>query len=253
MKTRTLQAVALAVFLLPSTGCFSLWGETIDAMYQIDDDLWVAVKPFKDPNFPHSAWDSPVGHELAMRTTDILLGVADHRTVPYSEILELMIAPSDEEDADDATGLDVRSLSDKEFSDLVGADFVLVCKILRFELKDPNNINMTQGTAIAECSLFKVALTDEDVEVAEERTERDIRVRKARRLAHLKMTPVGRGGHYVATKTVSAKYPDDYLNQYGSTFLDPALVRDKLITNLAKAVAKLMYEHEPEEGKGTGN
>ena len=38
-------------------------------------------------------------------------------------------------------------------------------------------------------------------------------------------------------------------------FLDPALVRDKLITNLAKQVAKCMYEYDAEEDryKGAGN
>lgn len=254
MNTRTLLGLVLAAFVLPSSGCFSLFDETIEPMYEVDDDQWVVVKPFKDPNFPHSPWDSPVGHELAMRTTEALKRMAEFETVPYGEVLELMIAPADEtDDKADDSGLDVRTLTEKEFSDLCAADFVLVCKILRFELKDPKNINMTQGTAVAECALFKVALTPEDVEAAEEHTERDIRKAKARREAGLEMTPVGRGGHYVATQTVTATYPDDYLNQYGQVFLDPVMVRDRLITNLARKVAELMYEHEPDKGKGTGN
>lgn len=254
--TRLLQALLLTFCALPSSGCFALWDADIEPLYEIEDDQWVVVKPFEDPSFPRSPWDSPTGHEAAMLTTEALRAMAPFNTVRYAEVLELMVAPIDEKSKkdSDSAGLDVRKLDNKKLSDLVAADYVLVCKILKFELKDPNNVNMTKGTAMVEASLFKVALTDDEIEEAEEKTERDLRRERAFKEAGIaSLGPVGHGGRFVASGTITVHYPDDYLNQYGTPFLDPAVVREKLLSRIGHKVAELWYEHEPEKKLGTGS
>jgi hypothetical protein len=251
-----LMLAALALLVLPTSGC-SLFEDTIDPVYEIEDDEYLVVMPFKDPAFPRSAWDSPLGHEAALSTTTFLQRFAEFETVEYANVLELMYLPpaDDQQEQGDDVGLDVRSLSEKEVGDLCGADYVLVVKILLWEESDPKNINMVRGTATAECKLFRVAITEEEIEDAEELTERELRMKKAREAYNLADGgEVAVGGAWVDTSTVTAHYPDDYLNQYGSPFMDKQTVRGELILRLADKVAKLYYEHDVEDDfKGSGS
>jgi hypothetical protein len=252
--------LALAALLLSTSGC-GLFTDSIEPKYEIDDDAYVVVMPFKDPDFPHSRWDSPRGHDLALKTTNYFETWGEFYTVSYGKVLELMYLPPREpkegEKADkssDDIGLDVRRLSEKEFADICGADYVVVCKLLQFRARDPKNINMTQAMATAECKLFRVAVTKGQEKAAEELTARERRMKKAREAAGLPDGgPVAVGGKWVDTQTVTVKWPDDYLNSYaGDIFLDPLVVKEKLKQRLARAVSRLYYEYEPEEyGSGS--
>ncbi|RMG16102.1 MAG: hypothetical protein D6731_06985 [Planctomycetota bacterium] len=256
----TRRPVLCALLLFSCTGC-GLFSDSIEPKYEIDEDAWVAVMPFQDPDFPTSRWSSPRGHDLALKTTQFLERFAEFNTVDYGKVLELMYLPPREpkegEEApasSDAIGLDVDSLSEKKFADICGADYVVVCKILHYQLRDPKNINMTQASATAECKLFRVAVTRAQEKAADELTARERRMREARRAAGLPDGgPVAVGGKWVDRQVVTVKWPDDYLNSYaGDIFLDPQVVEEKLKERLARAVSRLYYEYEPEEyGSGS--
>lgn len=250
------RAALLALPLLAS-GCFGLGAESIDPVYEIDEEKYVVVHPFKDLDLP-TAWDSPLGHELALRTTEVLNREADFYVCPYGDVLELLIAPPSKTanpKGDEAIGLDVRTLTPKKLGELMGADFVLMAKLTQFDLRDPLNINMVQGTAKAEVTLFKLAKTDEEEEDAEEASERMKRMNEARKALGLDAAgePLAGGWFVGPTSTVEANYPDDFLNQYGDVFLDEQVIRDGLIRVLARKVAQLYYEHDKERLSGSGN
>lgn len=251
---RLLSALILCLLVLPSSGCF-LFSDDIEPIYEIDEDDFLVVHPMKDPEFPRSAWDSPTGHDLALRASAALNVMAEFNVVPYEKVMELMyVAPKeDDEGKSDDVGLDVRTLSERQLADLVGADYVLVCKILRFRTKDPLNVNMTQGTATIECNLFRVAKSDSDEEAVADLNERELRVQRARERIGLGPSAlIAGGGKYVARAVVTVKFPDDYLNQYGEAFLDEKIVREKLMDKAAADVSKLLYEHEPDDVPGSG-
>ena len=128
MKTRRLlSTLVLSLLVLPSSGCF-LFSDDVEPIYEIDSDDFLVVHPLKDPAFPRSAWDSPTGHDIAMRATTVLSRMAEFNLVPYERVMELMYVPpkEDEEGKSDDVGLDVRTLTERQLADLVGADYVLV-------------------------------------------------------------------------------------------------------------------------------
>lgn len=260
--------VLLLPLLLPTAGCFSLFGDTVDPIYEIDDEDQLVVYPFKEPGVD-SPWDSTLGHQLAQATTNQVREHVDFIVRPYGSVLELLVAQpkknkkkrmkADQEEGDDdedegQLGPDVRDFDAEKLAQLTDSRYVLICEIIRFSLKDPLNINMSKGTATVEAKLFKVAHTRSEKESAKRQSESLKRRNKAR--AKLGLEPLGKlpmGGKFVAKKTITARFPDDFLNQYGEPFMDPVAVRKGLIKAVADKVAKLLYEHEPEPLKGSGN
>lgn len=249
--------LALTLLTLPClAGCFS-FGDDVDPIVEIDDDQYVVVHPFDDFDYP-SAWDSPRGHDLALRVTDILNRSAEFLVCPYNDVLELLVAPpaAAAEGDDAAIGLDVRRLTPRQVADLTGADYVILCRIKQFEVRDPLNINLVKGTATAEVRTFKVAKTKREREHAEEEAERIRRMNAAREKLNLETSddPL-MGGSFVGPRisTVTAHYPTDYLNQYGEVFLSQDVVRAGLMKELARKVAELFYSHEVERQAGSGS
>ena len=254
----TLISLLLGAFLL-GPGCHALWVDDIDPVYEVDDEEYVVVFPVNDPDF-RSPWDSTLGHKIAQETTEILKNNAEFMVVPYSRVIELMLAPKVEDEGDDDSvrvhepALEVRDLDPTKVAELVGADYVLITKLLEWQLADPKNINMMKATGVANVRLFKYAKTEGQVKKAIEETERVRRINKARKAAGL--APLGEqyeGGRFVSRDEVSASYPDDYLNQYGDIFLDRRVMEEGLINGLARKIAELYYSHEPEDMKGSGN
>lgn len=263
MKTPRL--VALALFAIFVTGCF---GDDVPPIYEIPDDEYVVVYPSSEPSL--SAWDSTIGHRISEATTRRLETFGEFHTVPYGEVIELMYARPDEGDDDDdddednelrkkkddgKVGLDVRKISPEKLAELVGADWVIVVEVSRFQEKDPNNINMVRGSANASVKLFKLAKSDNERRKARKLSEREKKRREARKRHGL--DPGGSvqadGGEWVANADVAANFPKDFFGQYGETFLDPVKARKGLIEELGDKVAKCFYEHEPDKLSGSGN
>jgi len=233
-------------------------------VWEIDDDEYVVIYPFKDYDYP-TAWDSAKGHDLAMRVTEHLNAYGDFNVVPYGSVLELLIAPPVEPKESDGDargdqkhplGIDVRELTPRKLGELTAADYVLVCNILKWEIQDPKNINMTRGTATAEVRLFKLAKGKTEIEQAEMDAERARRIDQAR--TERGLAPLGEpllGGWFIGARNVmvTAHFPTDYLNQYGEIFLEPELVRQGLLKELAKKVSYLLYEHDPPDTPGSGS
>lgn len=273
-----------ALLLLPvalATGCF--FPDSVDPIYEIDDDEIVVVQPFKEPGVD-SPWDSTLGHQLAEATSRALRANVDFIVRPYGEVLELLIAKpkgadddekkkkaKDGDDDDDGEGKkkppasdadlgpDVREFEPEKLAQLTDANYVVVATIKRFETRERLNINMRKGTGTIEVRLFKIATTDDEKQTAKEKNESLERRNKARE--KMGLAPLGKlpyGGKFVARAKVTARYPDDFLNQYGDPFLDDLKIREGLIRALGEKVAKLLYEHDREPlegmgGKGTGN
>ena len=85
--------------------------------------------------------------------------------------------------------------------------------------------------------------------------EAEARVREqneARKDIGLEPVLVERGGEFVSTVEVSAKYPDTFMGQEGETFLDQAEAEAGLMAALAREVAQLYYEHEEQFKKHKG-
>jgi len=250
-------ALLLAALLLPSAGC-SLFSDDIDPVYEIEDDEYLVVYPVKEPDFS-SAWDSPTGHELALLVSERLGANVDFHVSSYGNVLELLVAPparntTDGPVGDEKIGLDVREITPRKLADVVGSDYVLVCEIKKFELRDPLNINMSRATGVVEAKLFKIAKTKAQQEYADEEAARQKRMENARRQLNLDPTGINPyGGSFVAVNSVTAFYPNDYMGQYGETFADPADMRRGLLGELARKVAQLYYSHPPEKVPGSRN
>lgn len=255
--------VALALFAIFATGCF---GDDIPPIYEIPDDEYVVVYPSSEPGL--GAWDSTIGHRISESATRLLEGFGEFHTVPYGEVIELMYARPAKDDGDDdddddddkkaddgKVGLEVRKITPEKLAELVGADWVIVVEVSRFQEKDPNNINMVRGSANASVKLFKLAKSDVERRKARKLSDRERKRREARKRAGI--DPRGSvesdGGEWVAAKDVKANFPKDFFGQYGETFLDPIKARKGLIGELGDQIAKCFYEHEPEKMNGSGN
>lgn len=226
---RTVLAALLLVS--PLAGCAS---DMVDPVYEIAPEDHLIVMPFKDPDF-RDRWDSPRGHEAALRTTEILQRECEFGVRSYEEIYGLYHAE------------DVNKLSPRDVAALCRADYVLVCDFEQLDLRDPKNINMTQGTARVKVRLFQVQRRTPEQEERERQKsqERD----EARRRAGMEPLEYDRGGEFLAKaeRVVEAHFPSDFMHPGGDIFLDPDDVQQGLLLAAAKKVAKLYYTHAQEK------
>ena len=223
----------VCVAVLALAGCSdSTW---VDPIYEIDDDQKLVVMPFWDQDFP-TRWDSPLAHELGRQAASELAQNVDFRVRNYEDtILDLL----------QAERKDPRELRERDVAEITGVDFLLVCDIEQWDLRDPLNINLNKGTAKIRAKLYKL----EPERYEDEDDEQDARERlqaqnDARRRAGLPEVEYVSGGNFVREVVVNARYPETYLNQYGDIFLDPDQIELGLIRTTAEKVAKLLYGHE---------
>lgn len=231
----TLCALTLALAAL--TGCMGT--HTIEPVYEIDPDHALVVVPYKEPDF-NDRWDSPAGHRLAEATTQILVEMADFEVLPYRKIIELYAAEKK----------DVRHLRPRDVAALTKADYVLVCDVSRWDPMEVKGVGITQANAKATARLFKVDRSKRRVDPeAEERLKEQNRARE-----EIGLEPIlaERGGEFVSTTEVSARYPDTFMGQEGETFLDHDEAEIGLIRALAREVAQLYFEHEEQFQKHKG-
>ncbi len=226
---RTILTALLLV--APLAGCSA---NDVDPVWEIAPEDHLVVMPFKDPDF-RDRWDSPRGHEAALRTTEVMQRECEFGVRPYEEIYGLYHAE------------DVSKLSPRDVAALCRADYVLVCDFEQLDLRDPKNINMTQGTARVKVRLFQVQRrTPEEEERAQQKNrERD----EARRKAGMEPLAYDRGGEFIAKaeRIVEAHYPSDFMHPGGDIFLDPNDVQQGLLLAAARKVAKLYYTHTAEK------
>jgi hypothetical protein len=225
-------ALAPLLLLLPLAGCETL-GHT-DPVWEIDEDEHLVVMPFKDPDFP-DRWDSPRGHETAMRATEILQREAEFGVRPYEDVIGLFQAD------------DVSKLSPREVAALCKSDYVLVCDFEQLDLRDPKNINMHQGTARVRVRLFQVERKSKEAEDAAERKAAEQRA--ARERAGLPPLEYDRGGRFIgeAERVIEAKFPSDFMNPSGELFLESADIQSGLLLAAARKVARLYYPHQADK------
>jgi hypothetical protein len=225
-------ALASLLLLLPLAGC-ETFGHT-DPVWEIDEEEHIVVMPFKDPDFP-DRWDSPRGHETAMRTTEILQREAEFGVRPYEDVIGLFQAD------------DVNKLSPREVAALCKADYVLVCEFEQLELKDPKSINLIQGSSRVRVRLFQVERKSETEEDAAQRKADEQRA--ARERAGLPPLEYDRGGRFIgdAERVVEARFPSDFMNPGGELFLEASDVEAGLLLATAKKVARLYYPHQEDK------
>lgn len=228
MNRTVLAALLLAA---PLAGCSA---NDVDPVWEIAPEDHLVVMPFKDPDF-RDRWDSPRGHEAALRTTEIMQRECEFGVRSYEEIYGLYHAE------------DVSKLSPRDVAALCRADYVLVCDFEQLDLKDPKNINMTQGTARVKVRLFQVQrrTPEEEERARKQNEERD----EARRKAGMEPIAYDRGGEFLAKaeRVVEAHYPSDFMHPGGDIFLDPEDVQQGLLLAAAKKVARLYYTHPAEK------
>lgn len=229
MNRTALAAVLLLV--CPVAGCGM--GDIVDPVYEIDPDDYLVVMPFKDPDFPER-WDSPVGHETAMRTTENLQREAEFNTRAYEDVIGLYQAE------------DVSKLSPRDVAALCKADYVLVCEFEELELRDRMSVNIAQGKARVKVRLFEVERRSAEKEEKERVKAEELRAARAR--AGMPEIPYDRGGRFVgeAERTLEIRYPSDFMSPGGEPFLEPFDIQQGLMLSVARKVAKLYYPH-PEE------
>lgn len=237
MYQRILPVSLLA--LLPLTGCILGGATTIDPVWEIEPEETVVVVPFKEPDF-QDRWDSPTGNRLAELTTQLLAENADFEVCPYRKVLELYAAEKK----------DVRQLRPRDVAALTKADYVIVCDVERWDPSEVKGVGITQANTRAKARLFKVDRKNRDTD--EEAQARVREQNEARKDIGLEPVLVERGGDFVSTVEVNAKYPDTFMGQEGETFLDQAEAEAGLIAALAREVALLYYEHEEEFKKHKG-
>lgn len=227
---RTVFAALLLV--APLSGCSGL--DMVDPVWEIPPEDHLVVMPFKDPDF-NDRWDSPRGHEIAQRTTEIMQRECEFGVRPYDEIYALYHAE------------DVNKLSPRDVAALCRADYVLVCDIEHFELMDPKSVNIRQGTARVKVRLFQVQrrTPEEEARAQQRNKERD----EARRLAGMEPLVYDRGGEFLAKaeRVVEVRFPSDFTHPGGDPFLAPDEVERGLIMSTARKVAKLYYTHPQEK------
>ncbi|MCO5168115.1 MAG: hypothetical protein M9894_17360 [Planctomycetes bacterium] len=230
MKRNLLAPILFALTLAGCTGA-----EIQDPVYEIPEDEFLVVMPFKDPDFP-DRWDSnPRGHDAARLTTEVLQREADFGVRPYEDVLGLYLAE------------DVTKLSPRDVAALCKADYVLLCDFERLELRDPKNINMIQGTARVKARLFQVQRRTREEEEKERRRAEE--QRQAREAAGMAPLDYDRGGRFIAKAeaVVEARFPSDFMHPGGDIFLDPDQVQEGLLRAVARKVAKLYYPHPKEK------
>jgi hypothetical protein len=228
---RTIFALIGPLFLL-AAGCSN--STTVNARYYIDETHDLVVLPFKDPDF-HSRWDgSPLSHDLGRATVDHLARNVDFRVRPYDDVVI---------DLHQAENRDPRDLSARDVAEICGVDYVLLCDVKEWQLKDPLNLNLHKGTAEIQARLYKIdrRVTTEDDEEAQERLDAQTRAREQAGLPPIDLVA---GGRYVDDFTVEARFPIEYMNQYGELFMDPDVVEQGLINAVGRKVAELYFDHE---------
>jgi hypothetical protein len=199
----------------------------VEPVHEIKDRESVVVMPFKDPDFP-DRWASPRGHDLAARTTQALLQRCDFKTREYEQVLEL------------AQGGDARRLGPGEVAARTHSDYVLVCDVVQFDLRDPLSINIQQGTSRVRVRLYQ---TDTHRGSDARERERDRAQDEARERAGLPPLVDDTGVRFIREDEVVAKFPTDFHEQYGEIFLRPEDIQAGLIVATANKVAQLYYEH----------
>lgn len=229
MNRTILAAILLAS---PLSGCGGF--DMVDPVWEIEPEEHLVVMPFKDPDFK-DRWDSPRGHDAAMRATEILQRECDFGVRPYEEVLGLFQAE------------DVTKLSPRDVAALCRSEYVLVCDFEQLDLRDPKNINMTQGTARVKVRLFQVERRSAEVE-ERERVKNEER-NEALRRANMPPIEYDRGGRFIAKaeRVVEVRYPNDFMHPGGDIFLKPDDVQQGLLLAAAKKVAKLYYPHAEEK------
>lgn len=221
--------LATAALVLASAGC---WGETIvDPVHEIPPEEALLVVPFREPHLPER-WDSQLGNELARDTTTILTREAEFQVRPYEDVLSLYQAD------------DIAKLSFGQIAALCRAEWLLICDIVKFDLKDPKSINLQQAEATVKVRLFQVDPPGRKRDARE--TERSRSQREAREGLGMSTLVDERGGRFVREDTVEAKFPTDFHSQYGQLFMEPAEMERGLAGVIARKVSKLYYPH-PEE------
>lgn len=216
------------LLLVALPGCQA---DLVAPVHDIDSDQSMVVIPFSDPDFP-DRWQSPRGHDLAMRTTEALGGSVDFQVRPYERVLELAGTP------------DPGRLRPGDIAARTGSDFVLVCEVVQFQLKDPLSINIAQGTARVKVRLYEADAPRESHDERDRQRDADQeRVRRERDLA-----PLGpeRGARFLREDEVVARWPSDFHDQYGDVFLEPERIQAELVVATARKIARLYYEHERE-------
>ena len=220
----------LLLLLVPLAGCETLGHK--DPVWEIDEEEHLVVMPFKDIDFPDRWEGNPRGHEVAMRTTQILQREAEFGVRPYEDIIGLFQAD------------DMSKLSPREVAALCKADYVLVCDFEELQLKDPKSINLVQGSARVRVRLFQVERKSKEDEERAARQAED--QRRAREAAGLPPLEFDRGGRFVgdAERVVDAKFPSSFMNPGGELFLESSDVQQGLLLAVAEKVAKLYYPHQ---------
>jgi len=228
-RTAPVAALLLACSL---AGCSGV--EIEDPVFEIDPEDYLVVMPFKDPDFPER-WDSPVGHETAMRTTENLQREAEFNTRAYEDVIGLYQAE------------DVGKLSPRDVAALCKADYVLVCEFEELELHDPLTVNMRRGKARVKVRLFEVERRSAEREEKERIKAEEMQ--RARRQAGMPDIPYDRGGRFVgeAERVLEVMFPSDFSSPGGEPFMETLDIQQGLMLSVAKKVAKLYYPHPKEK------
>jgi hypothetical protein len=225
MSTRL---TGLVLLLLPLAGCQAA---LVPPVHEIEDDQSMVVIPFADPDFP-DRWQSPRGHDLAMRTTEMLGQSVDFRICSYDKVLGLAGKP------------DASRLRPGDIAAQTNSDYVLICQVVQFQLRDPLNINMKQGLARVKVRLYQADAPKESHDARDR--QRDDEQEAARTRLHLAPMGAERGARFVREDEVEAKWPTDFLDQYGEINLEDEQIQAELIVATARKIAKLYTEHERE-------
>ncbi|MCA8921447.1 MAG: hypothetical protein KDD82_06530 [Planctomycetes bacterium] len=219
----------LGAALVALAGCSSN-DNTVEPIYEIDEDAAVVVMPVREPGVSN-AWDSvDVGHRIAETASTLLANNGEFIVRPYREVIGL------------STVEDWTLLKAKDVAALTGADYVVVAELTHWDPQDDKGVGIVQGVARANVRLFKVMETREADD--EREAERIRKQNEARRKAGLPELLREEGGRFVAQEEILARYPETYLDQYGESFLDPDEAKNGLTDAVAKKIAQLFYEHE---------
>jgi TolB-like protein len=222
-KTRTRRATAAVASLVLGAlaGCFGSDKDIIDPVVEIPSKRSVVVVPFEDQG--QNGFLSERGGTLSLLIADALKAKGEFNVIAKEKVLALY-----------DTEQDPRSLSAAQVAQKTGADYVLMGSIVRWSLREANMVGVIRGDATVEVTLFETADAAADRLGTEKKKKGD---------------EPGTSNLPIAHKRVSAFYPHEYGQPFGSDDMD--MTEDKVDAGLrvrtAQEIAWLLVGHTKDE------